>query len=205
MPLRPEAGPDRGQPMPPAREPDHFFASLYSARPVATMSYHSPDSRISSRPLFSMAMISAAFGFDLDARKWCVLNVASAGFSSTLSVAPSSSKFAVEVSISIDGATAGPMPLPELARRHQADCSAWVDAVARLLKPTGRLYVLVGDSVVNYQPLRGDTPIREAAERSGLRFLARAAAERPNFFRYRQNDAPPPPRLEHLLEFQRPS
>jgi len=95
------------------------------------------------------------------------------------------------------------VPLPQLLDQHRRDSQAWVGAVSRLLKPGGRLFVLVGDSVVNYQPLRGDTPIREAAERSGLRFLARAAAERPNFFRYRQNDAPPPPRLEHLLEFQR--
>lgn len=94
------------------------------------------------------------------------------------------------------------VPLPKLLDQHRRDSRLWIGAAARLLKPGARLYVLVGDSVVHYQPLRGDTPVREAAEHAGLRFVARAAAERPTFFRYRQGDAPPP-RLEHLLEFER--
>jgi hypothetical protein len=37
-------------------DPDYWLSLLNSARPVATMSYHSPDSRISVMPRFSMAM-----------------------------------------------------------------------------------------------------------------------------------------------------
>lgn len=90
------------------------------------------------------------------------------------------------------------VPLPQLLLQHERDTHAWIVAIARLLKPSGRLYVLVGDSVVGGQPLRGDTPIRNAAEKSGLRFIARAAAERPNYYRGAANL---PLRLEHLLEF----
>jgi SAM-dependent methyltransferase len=88
-----------------------------------------------------------------------------------------------------------------LREQHQRDSIDWVSAMARLLKPGGRLYVLVGDSVVSHQPLRGDSPIRFAAEQSGLRFIARAAAERPNYYRSASSELPP--RLEHLLEFHK--
>ncbi|HRI53975.1 MAG TPA: DNA methyltransferase [Pseudomonadota bacterium] len=92
------------------------------------------------------------------------------------------------------------LPLPELARRHQADCSAWVDAVARLLKPTGRLYVLVGDSVVGDQFIDGAEPLLRAAAAARLTLVARAAAERPHYLR---SHAELPPRYEHLLHFER--
>jgi hypothetical protein len=91
--------------------------------------------------------------------------------------------------------------LGRMREQHQRDTAAWVSAMARLLKPSGRLYVLVGDSVVSHQPLRGDGPIRTAAEQSGLRFIARAAAERPNYYRSPKSELPP--RLEHLLEFHK--
>jgi SAM-dependent methyltransferase len=92
-------------------------------------------------------------------------------------------------------------PLPELQRRHQADCSAWVDAVARLLKPGGRLYVLVGDSVVGDEFVDGAEPLLQAAEAAQLGLCARAAAERPHYLRGRPDL---PPRHEHLLHFERP-
>jgi DNA modification methylase len=95
------------------------------------------------------------------------------------------------------------LPLRRLVEQHQRDTNAWVAAIAKLLRPGGRLFVLVGDSVVGSQPVRGDTPIRTAAEHSGLRFVARSAAERPNY--YRPAAAEQAPRLEHLLEFEQPS
>lgn len=92
-------------------------------------------------------------------------------------------------------------PLPELLAQHQRDSDAWVGAVGRLLRPDGLLDVVVGDSVVSGQPLRGDVPIRKAAERAGLRFVAACGAERPQFIAKTEGL---PPRLEHLLRFARP-
>lgn len=99
--------------------------------------------------------------------------------------------------------------LDELLRAHQADSDRWLAGAARLLKPDGLLYVLVGDSLVQGDVVRGDLPIRRAAETAGLRFLARVAAERPHFLPSAQSqdpDASPPtaPRLEHLLAFISP-
>jgi DNA modification methylase len=92
------------------------------------------------------------------------------------------------------------LPLPELQRRHQADCSAWVAQVARLLKPGGRLYILVGDSVVGEQFIDGAAPLLHAAQAAALTLVARAAAERPHYLR---TSAELPPRHEHLLHFER--
>jgi DNA modification methylase len=95
------------------------------------------------------------------------------------------------------------LTLQALRGQHQRDTQDWVSAVARLLKPTARLYVLVGDSLVSGEHIDGARPIVQAAERCGLRLLARAAAERPHFFRPRAaTGADPrslPPRCEHLL------
>jgi hypothetical protein len=92
-------------------------------------------------------------------------------------------------------------PLPELQRRHQADCNAWVGAVAPLLKPDGRLFVLVGDSVVGDEFVDGAEPLLTAAAASNLVLIARAAAERPHYLR---SATDLPPRQEHLLHFERP-
>lgn len=91
------------------------------------------------------------------------------------------------------------LPLQKLLEQHERDTKAWLYAVVKLLKPSGRLYVLVGDSVVGGQPVRGDLPIRNAAEALGLRFVARCAAQRPQFYAAAQQA----PRQEHLLEFHR--
>lgn len=91
-------------------------------------------------------------------------------------------------------------PLSELLARHQRDSDDWVGSVANLLKPGGRLDVIVGDSVVGGQPLRGDLPIRQAAERAGLSFVAACAAERPQFIAKTEGL---PARCEHLLRFAR--
>ena len=94
--------------------------------------------------------------------------------------------------------------LKMLLQSHQADSDRWVAGAARLLKPEGTLHVLVGDSLVQGEVVRGDLPIRRAAESAGLRFVARVAAERPHFL---SSTTPAmadgaPPRLEHLLTFR---
>ncbi len=91
-------------------------------------------------------------------------------------------------------------PLPELRQRHQVDCNAWVGAVAPLLKADGRLFVLVGDSVVGEEFVDGAEPLLRAAGDSGLVLVARAAAERPHYMR---NVGDLPARQEHLLHFER--
>ena len=93
------------------------------------------------------------------------------------------------------------VPLPVLQRRHQADCQAWVGAVRRLLKPGGRLYILVGDSVVGDTFVDGAEPLLAAAAAAELELVARAAAERPHYLRSRSDL---PPRHEHLLHLVRP-
>jgi hypothetical protein len=62
---------------------------------------------------------------------------------------------------------------------------------------------LVGDSLVQGEVVRGDLPIRRAAESAGLRFLARVAVERPHFLSSQgpEQSTPEAPRLEHLLAF----
>jgi DNA modification methylase len=93
--------------------------------------------------------------------------------------------------------------LDDLQRTHQQDSDRWLAGAARLLKPDGKLYVLVGDSLVQGEVVRGDLPIRRAAESAGLRFLARVAAERPHFLSSQgpEQSTPEAPRLEHLLAF----
>lgn len=97
------------------------------------------------------------------------------------------------------------LTLAALVAQHQRDTEAWVGAVARLLKPSARFYVLVGDSVVSGEHLDGARPIARAAERLGLRLVARAAAERAHFYRPSPTSADAgrtlPPRCEHLLLF----
>ena len=102
------------------------------------------------------------------------------------------------------------LPLHALLEQHQRDSLAWISAIARLLRPGGSFFVLVGDSIVADQFLDGAEPIVDAATQVGLPLVARAAAERPHFYK------PPapgdleepsdrfPPRQEHLLHFQRP-
>lgn len=102
-------------------------------------------------------------------------------------------------------------PIKQLIEQHGRETAAWVRGVARLLRPGGRLQVIVGDSAVRGQPLPGDLPIRIAAEKAGLRFIARASVERPPLPdsvvpRPEPVDAARltlPPRFEHLLEFAR--
>lgn len=94
--------------------------------------------------------------------------------------------------------------LKELLSAHQHDSERWLAGVAHVLKPDGVLHVLVGDSLVQGDVVRGDLPIRRAAKACGLRFVARVAAERPHFLSATgpslADDAAP--RLEHLLTFR---
>lgn len=98
----------------------------------------------------------------------------------------------------------GDRSLRELVTAHQQDSDRWLAGAAHLLKPSGVLHVLVGDSLVQGEVVRGDLPIRRAAESCGLRFVARVAAERPHFLSATgpalADDAAP--RLEHLLTFR---
>lgn len=102
--------------------------------------------------------------------------------------------------------------LADLCAAHQNDTNRWVTGAARLLRTGGQMHVLVGDSLVQGEVIRGDVPIRRAAEAAGLRFVARVAAERPHFWTGAERgpdaeDAPSAPllapRLEHLMVFVR--
>ncbi|MBL9003173.1 MAG: hypothetical protein JNJ46_02940 [Myxococcales bacterium] len=94
--------------------------------------------------------------------------------------------------------------LRELLATHKQDSERWLSGVARVLKPAGVVHVLVGDSLVQGEVVRGDLPIRRAAEASGLRFVARVAAERPHFLSPNTPALPDgaAPRFEHLLTFR---
>jgi SAM-dependent methyltransferase len=64
----------------------------------------------------------------------------------------------------------------------QKDVDAFVAEFARVLRPGGSIYVVIGDSAVGTRSIAGDAAIRAAAEKSRLRVIASAAQDRPNFY-----------------------
>ena len=64
----------------------------------------------------------------------------------------------------------------------QRDVDEFVAEFARVLKPSGRAYVVIGDSAVGTRSIAGDVAIRFAAEKAKLRVVASAAQDRPNFY-----------------------
>ncbi len=86
--------------------------------------------------------------------------------------------------------------------------SAWVDelsrffsAAARVVRPKGAVIVLIADSSSNGHALRGEVLAAAAAHEAGLRPLARASQQRPDF--HDQRAFASAPRREHALYFQR--
>ena len=63
----------------------------------------------------------------------------------------------------------------------QTDVDAFVTEFARVLKPGGFAYVVIGDSAVGTRIVTGDSAVRRAAEKSSLGVLASASQVRPNF------------------------
>jgi DNA modification methylase len=77
----------------------------------------------------------------------------------------------------------------------QTDVDAFVAEFARVLKPEGRAFVVIGDSAIGSRVIPGDQAIRTAAARAKLTLLASAAQARPNFY----EPAARITRSEHLL------
>lgn len=68
-------------------------------------------------------------------------------------------------------------PLEALKQRYLDDTTRWIQGAARVLKPGGVAYIVVGDSWLQKSSVRGDEPILKAAALGGLRFLASCSAE----------------------------
>lgn len=83
----------------------------------------------------------------------------------------------------------------------QSDVDAFVAEFARVLRPSGRAYVVLGDSAVQSRTVAGDQALRRAAERAGLAVVAWAHQERPSFYK----PAGRATRREHLLLVVKPS
>ncbi len=77
----------------------------------------------------------------------------------------------------------------------QSDVDAFVAELARVLRPDGRAFVVIGDSAVGRQVIHGDVAIRRAAERCKLLVPAAAVQVRPSFYQ----PAAQKTRREHLL------
>jgi DNA modification methylase len=79
--------------------------------------------------------------------------------------------------------------------RWQSDVDDFVAEFARVLRPGGVAYLVIGDSAMGDQVVAGDVAIRAAAKRAGLSVPASAVQVRPNFYaRARRAE-----RREHLL------
>jgi DNA modification methylase len=79
--------------------------------------------------------------------------------------------------------------------RWQSDVDDFVAEFARVLKPGGVAYVVIGDSAIGPQAVPGDVAIRAAAKRAGLRVPACAVQLRPSYYAR----SPRPERREHIL------
>ncbi len=86
-------------------------------------------------------------------------------------------------------------PLTEVLAVWQTSVAEFVKEFDRLLKPSGRAYVAIGDSAVGDKLVPGDQELRRATAKTHLVIEASASQERPNFYRPTGRQT----RREHLL------
>lgn len=89
---------------------------------------------------------------------------------------------------------------PHLAESQWlADFGAVLGEIARLLRPEGKAFVLVGDSTAGERALRNDRTTELAAAKAGLRVAAVASQARPHFHAGTARAFLGAPRKEHLI------
>jgi hypothetical protein len=86
----------------------------------------------------------------------------------------------------------------EARKLWRMDTAAWTQAAAAALRPGGRMVVVIGDGFSPAGVIDASEATEEAARGAGLRPLARASLERPDFAR----DAT---RWEHVFAFEKPA
>jgi DNA modification methylase len=64
----------------------------------------------------------------------------------------------------------------------QRDVDAFIGEIARVLRPWGVAYVVIGDSAVGTEVIEGDAALRGATERTSLVVRAWAFQTRPSFY-----------------------
>lgn len=92
-------------------------------------------------------------------------------------------------------------PLPKLLQEHQSDTNRWIQGMARVLKPGGDLYIIVGDSWISGTLVCGDEPMYQAAERVGLEWIATCSVKRVDADKEQVQEGYF--RTEHLIQFKR--
>lgn len=83
--------------------------------------------------------------------------------------------------------------------QHQQDTDRWIASATQHLKPGGRMYVIVGDSILG-QIYPGEMPIIQAAKQVGLEFVACYSVDKID----RNQKKSSPQIKEHLLSFIKP-
>jgi DNA modification methylase len=97
------------------------------------------------------------------------------------------------------------------ARRGSQDPRrAWIEdeqamllEMARVLKPGGRAFLVVGDGLLAGEPYLVDREIGRSAEEAGLRLMAVASQDRPHFNRSWERAYGRRPRREHVIALRR--
>jgi DNA modification methylase len=83
--------------------------------------------------------------------------------------------------------------------RWTKELASFFRAARRVLRPGGRLALVVADSGVRGGALRADDIVRTAASQSELHFVARASQKRPHFHSRGQSAFRRQPRAEHAI------
>jgi methylase of polypeptide subunit release factors len=89
--------------------------------------------------------------------------------------------------------------------RTERDLTELFAAFGRVLRPGGAAVLVVGDGVVAGRAIRVESQWLPAAERAGLRVLARVAQPRPAFREVERAAFRSRPKLEHTLWLERPA
>lgn len=87
--------------------------------------------------------------------------------------------------------------------RWTAELASFFKAARRVLRPGGKLALIIADSGVRGGALRADDIVRKAAAQSELRFIARASQRRPHFHSRGQSAFRRQPRAEHAILLQK--
>lgn len=94
---------------------------------------------------------------------------------------------------------------------HQAARDLWgrelgdvFASMRRVLRPEGRLAIVIGDAALQDRPLLADESVTEIATRSGFRWVATASQSRPHVHAPTRRAFGGEPRREHVLVFQKP-
>jgi hypothetical protein len=87
--------------------------------------------------------------------------------------------------------------------RFKADLGACLSSMSRVLSPSGKIVLILADSVVQGRPVQTDRLIREMASRAGLEVTAIGSQKRPHFHEPSARAFARIPRKEHAIVCRR--